>query len=192
MTEQYLATKGSFIGGSYHPRGSLVDVDPRKVKDGQKNLVPAGDIGPLDVVEMSAIGPTGPNPKAPQQVPPDAVQTIAGHEVAGARLVGEVTRPQEERLAEITEPSKAKGTQELVSDKIAGIENKPTAKAEADALLDDNDDDDLVAGNSAAVIDSIGPDTDLDRLEAAEKDREVPRKGVLAAIEKVRKERTEA
>jgi hypothetical protein len=187
-TAPYLATKGSFIGGRYVPKGHIANVDPAKVKDSQTNLVPAGDIGPLDVIEVSAIGPTGPNPTMPQQIPNNAVQTIEGYVVPGARLVGEVTRPQEERLAEITAPE-GKGTQELVSDKIAGVENKPTAKAEADALLDDNDDDDLVDGTVADVIDSIGPDTDLDKLEAAEKDREVPRKGVLAAIEKARRER---
>lgn len=187
MKEAYLTTKGTFVNGTYVPRGFIAHVDPKKVKEGQTNLVPAGDLGPLDVVEMSALGPTGPNPTMPQQVPPDAVQTIEGHVVPGARLVGEVTRPAEERLAEITEPTVQKGTQELVRDKLAGVE--PDKKAEAASLLDDNDDDDLVAGNSRAVIDSIDENTDLDALEAAEKDREVPRKGVLAAIDKARKDR---
>jgi len=49
--------------------------------------------------------------------------------------------------------------------------------------------DELVAANAAEVIAAIDDDTDLDALEAAEKDREVPRKGVLTAIGKARKAR---
>jgi hypothetical protein len=55
-----------------------------------------------------------------------------------------------------------------------------------------NADDALVAGNVAEIAGSIDADTDLDALEAAEKDREVPRSGVLNAIAKERAARAKA
>lgn len=55
-----------------------------------------------------------------------------------------------------------------------------------------NADDALVAGNVAEIAGSIDDKTDLDALEAAEKDREVPRSGVLNAIAKERAARAKA
>ena len=66
----------------------------------------------------------------------------------------------------------------------------PPPSPEAPTLPDEpNDDDALVAGNAVDVIAAIDDETDLDALEAAEKDREAPRKGVLAAIKKARRDR---
>lgn len=59
---------------------------------------------------------------------------------------------------------------------------------DAKAAVESNDDDER---NAPEVIASINDETDLDALEAAEKDREKPRKGVLDAIEKARKARAE-
>jgi hypothetical protein len=73
---------------------------------------------------------------------------------------------------------------------LAASEKQPVeVDANGKVLGVGNDLDELVAGNAVEVIAAIGPDTDLDALEAAEKDREVPRKGVLAAIGKAREVR---
>lgn len=95
---QKITTNGAFYDGRYIPKGFPVMVDPADLNGSEKNLINVKDIGPADVVEMSAVMPTGPNPKSPQQVPPDARQTVEGHVVPGAILVGEVTADADTRL----------------------------------------------------------------------------------------------
>lgn len=49
-----------------------------------------GDYTPPVAAPMAAIGPTGPNPTAPQQIPPDTLQTGAGYAAHdGTPLVAE-------------------------------------------------------------------------------------------------------
>lgn len=93
--KQMITTIGRFVNGTYVNRGHLVNVADDAPADA--TLIPAGDLDTA-VVEMAAVGPTGPNPVNPQQVPPDARQTVAGHFIPGARLVGEVTTDEETRL----------------------------------------------------------------------------------------------
>jgi hypothetical protein len=121
---QKITTNGAFYDGRYIPKGFPVMVDPDELNGSEKNLIDARDIGPADVVEISAVMPTGPNPKSPQQVPPDARQTVEGHVVPGAILVGEVTADAETRLEK------------------SGIAATGEAQAAvASALLDDGDDE---------------------------------------------------
>lgn len=129
------------------------------------------------VVQIAPIAPTGPNPTAPQQIPPDARQGPGGgYVMPGKVLVGEVTLPGEDRAAQV------EGADE---DKVS----KALEKALGSAV--GNDDDALVDGTVAEVTADLGAksDEELDALEAAEKDREAPRKGVLNAIKAERAKR---
>lgn len=154
------------------PRGQPVQFADNIDLSGDHNLVDIpSDFTPA-VVEVAAIGPTGPNPTQPQQLPHDAVQTTDGYAIPGARLVGEVTLPQETRID------------------AAGIGDGNTAQADVAALMDtagnsDNGDDALVAGTVSEVTADLGGKTDeeLTSLRAAEIDREKPRKGVISAID---------
>lgn len=184
---EYLATRGSFINGRYVPRGFPVTVDDRKVKPGQKNLVPAGKVA-RDVVQISAVAPTGPNPTRPQQVPPDATQTVEGHVQPGALLVGETTDPKAVDVAEQAKQD-ATGAQARVAETLAG---RSSQQAEAEALLDDGEDEEevgLADGTIPEVVARIDKDTDLDALEEAENDRDKPHAGVLNAIQAERERR---
>lgn len=122
------------------------------------------------VIEMAAIAPTGPNPTAPQQIPPDGSQGPGGgYQQPGKVLVGEVTKPAEDRLANITPPEEeAKASDQL-----------------AEALLSEGKGDDKVNGTVAEVTADLGTKTDdeLAEIRAQEVDREQPRKGVLSAID---------
>ncbi len=90
---------GVYANGAHYPRGSIVPLEESDVSDSDTHVTALpSDYTDPPAVQMAAVAPTGPNPTAPQQVPPDAVQTIRGHEIPGARLVGEVTAPAEERI----------------------------------------------------------------------------------------------
>jgi hypothetical protein len=190
--------------GRYVPRGMTVssdevDFDP-KTSD---NLTEAPE-GAAEgvVIEMSAIAPTGPNPKNPQQIAPGTVQTTDGYVDRGARLVGEVTLPEKQRI-EVVGIDPESTVQDDVSAALEeadaeAAEKERARRAEAGTASNarvENDDDALVDGTVADVtarISSDMADADLDRLEAAENDREKPRTGVLSAIEAERTRRTEA
>lgn len=124
------------------------------------------------VVEISAIAPTGPNPQNPQQVAPDVRQTVSGYEQAGARLVGEVTKPEAVRfeiISDANDTTQADVTEALenADQKDANVSNEGTEGTVKDVAT-------RVETMDAAA---------LDQLFAAENDREQPRKGVLSAIE---------
>lgn len=99
--EQYLVIKEAGVfdaSGSLRPLGSIAMLDSDKVKEGARHVVKADkNLTPVNV-QMAAIAPSGPNPVNPQQIPPDALQTIRGYEQPGAKLVGEVTTPEAVRL----------------------------------------------------------------------------------------------
>ncbi len=157
--------------GTLIAEGHVGTFDADRLTGEEKHLEPIGTDYAPPVIEIAAIAPTGPNPTAPQQIPPDGGQGPGGgYFQPGKVLVGEVTRPQDERLANISTPEE---------------EAKADAKL-GDLLADgNNDDDDLVAGNVADVVADLGAktDDDLKALRAAEVDREKPRKGVLSAID---------
>jgi hypothetical protein len=111
--------------GRYVPRGMTVssdevDFDP-KTSD---NLTEAPE-GAAEgvVIEMSAIAPTGPNPKNPQQIAPGTVQTTDGYVDRGARLVGEVTLPEKQRI------------------EVVGIDPESTVQDDVSAALEEADAD---------------------------------------------------
>jgi hypothetical protein len=72
-------------------------------------------------------------------------------------------------------------------------ENKAVTGPDATKTAEggENDDDELVAGTVPEVVERVEAATtaeELDRIEAAENDREIPRKGVLSAVEAKRAE----
>lgn len=152
--------------------GHIGTFDEDKLTGKEKHLKDIdGDIQPARV-QVAPIGPTGPNPRRPQQVPPDAVQGANGeYLLPGAKvLVGEVTQPVDQRIdaAGLNTSQEAENTEAL-----RGI------------MDTNNNDDALVAGTVAEVTANLGAQTDeqLTAMRAAEVDREKPRKGVLDAID---------
>ena len=173
----YLVKHATFTKeGAYLPAGSIArNLDDGAIKATDTNLEKLdGDIPALPNVQVSPIAPTGPNPVNPQQIPPDATQTIAGYEQPGARLVGEVTKPEEQRIAAAL----------LDDDSTADTQGEIVAQLERGA--GGNDDDALVAGTVAQITSTLGDksDDELRQLQAAEQDREQPRSGLLRAIDK--------
>jgi hypothetical protein len=165
---QRLVTENSFDDtGTFREVGMIGAFKPENAnEDHQKTL--DGYVPP--VVEMAAVGPTGPNPTAPQQIPPDGFQTAGGgYAQPGKVLVGEVTKQAEDRLAGITSPEdEAKATEQL-----------------KEALLEDSKSAELVQGTVPEIAATLGGKTDeeLAAMKAQEIDNERPRKGVLAAID---------
>lgn len=85
--------------GKYVPKGHIGTFDADKIEDTDTHLVDPGELPGIATVQIAAIAPAGPNPTAPQQLPADAVQGPGGgYMIPGKNLVGEVTRPQEERI----------------------------------------------------------------------------------------------
>lgn len=103
MAKLLLATADAFTkAAKFVGRGEVVSADEVDWKDGDAGFVPApSGVDGNPVVEVSAIAPTGPNPRNPQQVAPGTIQTPAGWVDQGATLVGEVTVREKERFAEI-------------------------------------------------------------------------------------------
>ncbi len=165
--------------GRYVQRGQTVSSEEVDYSKGDENSAfieaPSG-VDTNAVVEMSAIAPSGPNPKMPQQIPNGTVQTAEGYVQSGATLIGEVTIPEQERRVMIVEDD---DTQALVADALDKAGN-------ADLNISNEGTEGTVADVSGRVaeMDEAG----LTALEAAENDREKPRAGVLSAIEKRRSE----
>ena len=122
MTKLLIATADAFTKDAvYIAKGQVVPASAVDWKDGDPGFIaaPSGvDAGA--VVEVSAIAPTGPNPKNPQQIAPGTVQTPSGYSDQGATLVGEVTDPVKVRITDagIDRDSDAQGkiTQALADD----------------------------------------------------------------------------
>lgn len=102
MAKLLLATQDAFTkSAEFIARGQVVSADQVDWEEGEPGFVPAPEgLDANAVVEVSALSPTGPNPKNPQQIAPGTIQTAAGYIEAGARLVGEVTVPEKVRLAD--------------------------------------------------------------------------------------------
>jgi hypothetical protein len=184
---QYLVNNPTFIRGAYHPRGSVVSIDDADVKDGQRNLIAIeGEIADPPAVQVAPVAPTGPNPTAPQQIPPDATQTIRGYEQPGARLVGEVTVPEKDRIEAAQLLDDGDTTQQELVEKLPPVESRAAVAQRQARGSAQNNDDALVDGTVAEVTSDLGNKTDaeLEQLRAAEQDREQPRTGVLKAIDK--------
>lgn len=145
---QMLATKRSFVNGSLVEPGFIATVrEGLKAGANLTDFDPRAAVGA--VTQMAPIGPTGPNPTSPQQIPPDARQTIAGHVLpGGVKLVGEVTLPARERLREI---------------------NSAGNPAEIAALMDE-DGEESGADSVKAIVAELGGKTDdeLKQLKASD------------------------
>lgn len=138
---------------------------------------------PTPSVQIAPITVTGPNPTAPQQIPPDAIQDGSGqYAIPGKRLVGEVTKSEEQRFTPELDPeAEAERSEELsqILDDTSG------AGEGGRGTTTGNGDDALVDGTVKEVTADLGSKTDeqLAALAKAENDREQPRKGVITAIE---------
>lgn len=118
--------------GKFVPRGGLVTTDEvdfdAKDDNGAFIKAPSG-LETLAVVEVSAIAPTGPNPQNPQQIASDAMQTVEGYVQGGARLVGEVTVPEKQRI-EIVGIGKNDDSQAKIAQALADADaDMPSADA---------------------------------------------------------------
>jgi len=189
---QKLVTQDSFDAyGVFIPAGHIGTFDEERISGDEKHLKDPGGFEPA-IVQIAAIGPTGPNPTAPQQIPPDAVQTAGGgYAVPGKVLVGEVTQSADLRLTAIEASDEAKTTKALSEVMDTSLEGQRSAEmngaatTDTNAALNNNNDDALVAGTVADVTKDLGTKTDaeLSAIQAAERDREKPRAGVLNAIQ---------
>lgn len=177
-TVQKLVKQPSFDArGVYVPAGHIGVFDTARLTGKEKHLEDVGDFVPA-VVQIAPIAPTGPNPTAPQQIPPGAVQTAAGtYAEPGKVLVGAPTAPAEERLAVVENGGDEAKVSRQLSDMLDGGGRGATSG---------NADDDLVAGTVAEITATLGTKTDdeLTAMRAAERDREKPRTGVIDAIAK--------
>jgi hypothetical protein len=184
MTVQKLAKRPSFNGQSYIPAGHVASYQEEQLRGDEPHLVDLGEAGTPAVVQIAPITVTGPNPTAPQQIPPDAVQTIGGYAKPGADLVGTVTASAEERMALV-------GGEDAAEDTSEGEIVQTVRAVDGNA---GNDDDALVAGSVKAIAGSLEgkSDEELAQLRAAEQDREVPRKGVISALDKEEERRKAA
>lgn len=193
---QLMALEDTFdASATLVPAGQVGTFDPARL-NGKEPLVGLDGLPPVAVIEMSPLGPTGPNPTAPQQIPPDAQQGPGGTYVApGRRLVGEVTQTADKRLTDIEATQEASTEGDLAAQlaearrelgEFRARENQARAAAETGqpVTANQNNDDALVEGTVAEVTADLGSKTDaeLESLRAAEVDREKPRKGVLDAI----------
>lgn len=132
---QKITTNQTYIDGRFVPKGFPVMVETDDLSGNERNFADAKDIGGPDIVQMAAVAPTGPNPTMPQQVPPDAIQTIEGHVVPGAILTGETTSTEQQKIAEqLLDDSGS--SQAAVAEAVAASESKDKAAA----LLDDSGD----------------------------------------------------
>jgi hypothetical protein len=192
---QKLVTQDSFDAyGVFIPAGHIGTFDEERINGDEKHLKDPGGFEPA-IVQIAAIGPTGPNPTAPQQIPPDAVQTAGGgYATPGKVLVGEVTQSADIRLTAIEASDEAKTTKALSEVMDTSLEGQRSAETNGAATTDtnagnngnvENNDDGLVAGTVADVTKDLGTKTDEQHaaIQAAERDREKPRAGVLNAIQ---------
>lgn len=189
---QMLATEPSFDANAVLvPAGHIGTFDADRLTGKEKHLFPVDKDFVPAVVEMAAISPTGPNPTAPQQIPPNAVQGPGGgYMIPGKRLVGEVTNPAEDRIDNANlrdadhEAANTEALAEVMDTPNPGAA-ATTAVAGAGTAGTENSDDALVDGTVAEVTANLGTKTDaeLAQMRAAEVDREQPRKGVLKAID---------
>lgn len=141
---QMLTTKDSFIDGRFVPSGFPVMVEEDDLSGKEKNLIPPGDLPPAGIVQQAAVGPTGPNPKEPQQIPPDAVQTVEGHVVPGAILRAETTSTAAQAEAEQLLDDSA-DAQTAIHERLAEHAAESTERKVS------TDEDDL-SGNKASLL----------------------------------------
>ncbi len=129
MTKLLIATQDAFSkSATFIPKGSVVSADTVDWKDGDAGFIVAPDgVTGNAVVEVSAIAPTGPNPQNPQQIAPGTIQTAGGYVQDGAKMVGEVTLPEKQRIT-IVGIDKEDDTQAKVTEAVAKAAEDDAAK----------------------------------------------------------------
>lgn len=131
MSKMLIARIDAFTKiGKYVARGQVVSSDEVDYSEADKNsaFIPApSGVSGTAVVEMSAIAPTGPNPQNPQQIPNGTVQTPEGYVQDGARMIGEVTIPEQERRVMIVEDDDTQAQVTEALDKAGSPDASPKA-----------------------------------------------------------------
>lgn len=185
---QKLVSAPSFdASGTLVPEGHIGVFDEDRLTNEAGKEAPhlhdVGDFTPA-VIEVSPIGPTGPNPTIPQQIPPGAVQAPDGtYRIPGKVLVGEVTNPADARiddrnLRDVEHEDKVNETlADIMGPESTGVAQPGAGEASADLAA--------ASGTVAEVTADLGTKTDaqLQDILAAENAKEKPRTGVVSAVE---------
>ncbi len=136
MSKLLIARIDAFTkAGRYVAKGEVISADEvdYDAKDDKAAFAEApSGINANAVVEISAIAPTGPNPQNPQQIPNGTVQGPGGYVQDGARLIGEVTLPEKQRI-EVVGIDKEDDTQSRISDALAEADDADRETAVKDA-----------------------------------------------------------
>lgn len=174
---QKLVTEDSYDAtNTLIPAGHVGSFDTARLTGNERHLQDVGDFQAA-YVQIAAIGPTGPNPTQPQQIPFDAIQGAGGtYQVPGKILTAERTLNADQRLAGLGLDDE--GREQAVTERLAAAaDNATSTGASAD-------------GTVAEVTTNLGGKTDaeLDALRTAEA-AGGNRKGVLSAIEAERAKR---
>ena len=131
MSKLLIARTDAFTkAGRYVTKGEIIsadEVDYDANDDKAAFIAAPSGVNENAVVEISAIAPTGPNPQNPQQIPNGTVQGPGGYMQGGARLVGEVTVPEKQRI-EVVGIDKEDDTQSRIAE---ALEDANKADAEA-------------------------------------------------------------
>lgn len=163
-----ITTKPSFLGDPprYVPAGTPVDVDEAKLSGNEKNLVDADGIEAKPVVAVAPIGPSGPRPTQPQQIPPDAVQTAGGtYATPQAKLIG-AGHPDAEALMDEGDDTEGKLREKLAQ-----------ARGGVDNTINDGSVDEL-KGKFGGMTDA-----QLQQLRQVEVNEPKPRSSLLSAVD---------
>ena len=163
----FIVTERSFDAtGTLREEGSVGYYELATTED---HLIPIAD---LEVPRMAiaAVGPTGPNPKVPQQIPPDAFQLPDGYGQPLSRLVPETVivpeQPEEPPVVLAATPP------EEAAKQIEALQDAIKAKAEEVAKADAEEPD--LSDKS---------DKELEALRNKEINKSKPRRNVLRAID---------
>jgi len=181
---QKLVTQDSFDAtNTLIPAGHVGAFDPARLSGNEAHLNDVGDFTPV-AIQMSAIGPTGPNPTAPQQIPFDAVQGPGGNYLQpGKILVAERTLNADQRLAGLDDPNAENKVSEQLAD--LGLTDKGGNPLAASTISGSAAAAPVSAdGTVADVTKDLGSksDAELSSLRASEVDGK-NRIGVLSAID---------
>jgi hypothetical protein len=164
----FIVTERSFDAtGTLREEGSVGYYEPTTLED---HLIPIAD---LEVPRMAiaAVGPTGPNPRVPQQIPPDAFQLPDGYGQPLSRLVPETVivpeQPEEPPPITLsaTPPEEAAAQIEALQEAI---------KAKAEEVAKEKDEEPDLSGKS---------DKELKALRDKEVNKSKPRRNVIRAID---------
>jgi hypothetical protein len=194
--------------GTLRPAGVIVNIDTDKMdistdekgRSNTPNLAEPGEAPVLLPTEVAAIGPTGPAPTMPQQVPPGSMQMTDGYANGEALLVAQGRPGFAEMQASAEEQNE--GVEEEAVMRLSATEQTAGTAGAGDAEFGtQNGTNGTETGSTGRgepfnaetfigrTLDEISDDeiaalSDEDRAAAiaAEQDREKPRVGLLRAL----------